>query len=322
MLPTILAHYELSPPTQSLCLNNAGGFSGSIIWKIETVNRSYCLRRWPEQTDSKKLQWIHRVQQFAHAHGCPEVVVPTITKSGTTIVHHERHCWELSVWAPGLATYSQDPNPQRLQSAIETLARFHQATAQFHLDFSPSPNLTNVIRRLKGFEQSVTEIDDRGNKRAVVLNSEDWHFFITSGRKIVTETLQQFSLFAGAVFPIQPVIRDIRDEHLFFEGDQVCGIIDFGAMQIDTVACDLSRMFGSLIGNDPVPLQRAQEEYCQIRPLSDQEMRLIQPLIVAGNLIGILNWLQWLVIDNREFDSMEDVKARVGQLLDGLRSSA
>lgn len=319
MLPTILAHYDLPTPTQTLCLDNAGGFSGSIIWKIETGNGSYCLRCWPEQTDRKKLQWIHHVLQFVRAHGCPEVVAPIITKSGATIVHREGYCWELCDWVPGFASYDRDPNPQRLHSAIETLTRFHRASAQFHLDFAHSSNLGKTIGRLNSFDKSVAAIDKHGNLRATVLSGDDWHFFKTSGRKLAAETLQQLQPAGEAIFPVQPVIRDIRDEHLFFAGDEVCGIIDFGAMQIDTVTCDLSRMLGSMIGSDRVQLQQAVEQYCQFRCLSDQEIKPIQPLIVAGSLIGVLNWLHWLVIENRKFDSIETVRARVGQLVKVLR---
>ncbi len=50
--------------------------------------------------------------------------------------------------------------------------------------------------------------------------------------------------------PLQPCIRDVWHDHVLFVGDDVSGLVDFGAMQPDSVAADIARLLGSLAGDD------------------------------------------------------------------------
>ncbi len=49
---------------------------------------------------------------------------------------------------------------------------------------------------------------------------------------------------------LQPCLRDARPEHFLFEGDQLSGLVDFGAMAVDSVVGDLARLIGEWLDDD------------------------------------------------------------------------
>jgi homoserine kinase type II len=113
------------------------------------------------------------------------------------------------------------------------------------------------------------------------------------------------------VVPLQPCIRDIWHEHVLFTGDQVSGIIDFGAMRTDCVATDVTRLLGSLVGDDAAGWKSGIEAYCEVRPLTSAESRLLSAFDQSAVLISPMNWLQWLYVDRRQFARRERVRERL-----------
>ena len=49
---------------------------------------------------------------------------------------------------------------------------------------------------------------------------------------------------------LQPCLRDARPEHFLFDGDQLSGLVDFGAMAVDSVVGDLARLIGEWLDDD------------------------------------------------------------------------
>ena len=54
-----------------------------------------------------------------------------------------------------------------------------------------------------------------------------------------------------SVLDLQPCLRDARPDHFLFEGGRLSGIVDFGAMGVDCVAGDLSRLDRRMAGRRP-----------------------------------------------------------------------
>ena len=50
---------------------------------------------------------------------------------------------------------------------------------------------------------------------------------------------------ADRIIRVQPCLRDARPEHFLFEGDRLSGLVDYGAMGVDSVAGDLARLWAS-----------------------------------------------------------------------------
>ena len=297
-----------------LSLGAAGGFSGAQIWQVETIEETYCLRRWPKEHPTvEHLCWIHQVLTHCATNGAPQVELPLKSTEGDTWVKHDGHLWQLSQWIEGSSNFSDDPNDERLSNAIQCLAKFHLGAAQVNLDFRTSDNVQKRIELLANAAKTIEQVN-----ASAVTSSNVLHDF----RTLVSENaashcaclLAQLKPLGDSVLPIQPVIRDIWHDHLFFVGNEVSGIVDFGAMEMDTVCLDLSRMLGSLIGDNDERWKQAIAEYSAIRALTDPERNLIQLLDQSGVWLGCLNWLKWIFVEGRVFEDSAAVEKRISSL--------
>ena len=318
MVEKVLSQYDLGHAAIVEPLGNAGGFSGSQLWKVKTVVGEFCLRRWPRpHPGPTELKMIHDVLQHVYVNGCHVVAVPLKSKDGQTLIRSADHAWEVSQWVSGAADFSTNPNDQRLTSAMHALAGFHVAAAQWRSTEFGSENLQTVIRNLNRVSEAVSAIAANNTQSTTAASEllELSQHLQRGGQQLAEVLLRQLKPFRSETkFQIQPVIRDIWHDHVFFSGDKVSGIVDFGAMSMDIVSFDLARLLGSLVGDDTDRLTTAIDAYAEIRPLSSAERELIPILDHCGVLIGSLNWFKWLAIENRTFESEPAVKKRIAML--------
>jgi len=122
--------------------------------------------------------------------------------------------------------------------------------------------------------------------------------------------------------PLQPAIRDIYHDHVLFAGDEVTGIVDFGAMRIDTPLTDVARLVGSLVGDDREARQFAFDAYSELRPLSESDRRMIDLLDESGVILGGLNWLKWLYVERRDMGPSEPIVGRLIKIAERLERFA
>ena len=116
------------------------------------------------------------------------------------------------------------------------------------------------------------------------------------------------------------VLRDVWSDHILFTGARVTGIVDFGAARIDEPATDVARLLGSL---EPLNASRwliGWQAYHADNPHVDLErVRLLDRI---GTLLAAVQWLQWLVIEPRQFDvPTEQLLVRWQRLLQRLEAS-
>ena len=306
----------------------AGGFSGAEIWKVETDGQNFCLRKWPRQLDLRRLELIHRSLLHASQKECDFLPVPRTHIDGTTHCRKEQHIWELTTWMPGQADFwhaaaaSEDETASlriaKLKNAAMTLARFHLAVADLMpISHRGSPS---VITRLSQLRQWMRQ--DAENIRQAVAASRSRQLEILKEEQLANDILDGFKLNAGPieqllsaaiplVVPLQICIKDIWHDHVLFTGEQVTGVVDFGAMSIDTVACDIARLFGSLIADDSNMWAVAINAYETVRPLQANERRLIKVFDRSTTLMSGMNWLNWIFLENREFEDLLAVRKRL-----------
>jgi Ser/Thr protein kinase RdoA (MazF antagonist) len=115
--------------------------------------------------------------------------------------------------------------------------------------------------------------------------------------------------------PIQPAIRDIWRDHVLFLGNDVSGLVDFGALRPESVAADVARLLGSLVGDEAAGWQTGLTAYEAVRPLSSIERRLMTAFDQSGVLLSGLQWLSWVYLDGRIFEDRAAVEARLDELL-------
>jgi Ser/Thr protein kinase RdoA (MazF antagonist) len=321
IVQAILQQYDIPENREVEYLGGAGGFSGAQIWKIGTSQRTYCLRRWPpSHPDRTRLDWINLVLSHALNQDCPFVAAPIESVTGQPYVSVSGFFWELSPWMPGEASFENDPNDVRLENAMTCLARFHLASAQVNLGFLKSENATTRFSALKNAPQLVNELSQKPVESHSAAVSQLRQVVLSKGAGFAQSSALNLEPFTDAVFPTQPVIRDVWHDHVLFTGDEVTGMVDFGAMQLDNVALDLSRLLGSLVGTQPDRWPTAIEAYSKLRPLSGKEVEFIYALDQTAAFLGGLNWLKWILLENRSFESPEHVDKRLRYLIQRLSS--
>ena len=124
--------------------------------------------------------------------------------------------------------------------------------------------------------------------------------------------------------PVQPCLRDVWHDHVLFVDDSVSGIVDPAAARTDTVAADVSRLVGSLVGDDPRGWTVALATYQSVRRLSADELTLVGVLDRSGTLLSGMTWLARRYLANTTFAHPERVVARLERIvrrLDGLADS-
>jgi Ser/Thr protein kinase RdoA (MazF antagonist) len=118
-LLAVLAYYALDATAVRRIqpIGNAGGWSGSRLWRVTNQNGGEtCLRRWPQEHPTPdRLRFIHGVLHQV-AQNLPVVAAPLPTSSKATFVEYAGQRWELTFWKPGNADYHAHPNRIRLRA--------------------------------------------------------------------------------------------------------------------------------------------------------------------------------------------------------------
>jgi homoserine kinase type II len=118
---------------------------------------------------------------------------------------------------------------------------------------------------------------------------------------------------------LRPCIRDVWHDHVLFSGQQVTGLIDFGAMRVDSIATDIARLVGSLVGDDRRGRRLAIAAYQTINALTRDEERMIGVLDLSTQVIAGLNWVRWLSVENRTFPNPSAMAERIRKILGRLK---
>ena len=321
---TILDRWRLPGKVERLeSLGNAGGFSGSRLWRVETADSAFCLRRWPPAHPTpERLDWIHRVLRRVVTSGCTFVPLPLVLPESGTWVSADGALWELTPWMPGEASYRRQPGQEKLESALSALALWHEAAR----GISPgsSGHSAGLLRRHRQL-RSVDEAELRRLQRAVDRRFGDVL------QQMASEILEMTTQIAEPIripliravelrLPLQPCIRDVWHDHVLFIGDRVSGILDYGAMDVDTVAGDVARLVGSLVGSDPEGWRVGINAYRRIRRLTTEEESLLAILDRSNCLLGGLNWIRWLFVEGRSFENPSGVVERMSEIAGRLRA--
>jgi homoserine kinase type II len=227
---------------------------------------------------------------------------------------------------PGQADYLRSPSTEKLTAALVALAEFHQAAASFrpagnHRSRSPSIlKRENQLRRLMdgGIDQLAAAI------RPDVFPPMEARArqFVRRFPQVAGRVRQRLRRAARLQISLQPCIRDIWSDHVLFLGRRVTGFIDFGAMQQENVAADVSRLLGSMAGSDAQAWREGLAAYQSVRTLSEAEQTLIPAFDHSGVLMAGLNWIDWIYRQQRAFDNWHAIVERLDRLLTRLNGIA
>lgn len=269
------------------------GFSGALVWKVTVQERSFALKRWPvDQPVYLNLRIIHQLMQQANQAGL--LVIPGIlqTTEGQSELIHGGLRWDACTWQPGQS--DSDPDQARLRSALTLLSRLHAIwRSQNARRFEVCPAVRLQHRRL--VEWSGDELEQL--KRKAMANGgfgEAVHLF----QQLRPRAIQHLAPWLNRRVSLQPCLGDIWADHVLFEGDQVTGLIDFGGVRYDHPSQDLARLIGSYSQGNSSRRQLALSCYAT---LTTEAEELAMVLDDCGTIVGLSNWLRWLLLEERRF---------------------
>ncbi len=290
------------------------GLSGSAVWGVKLEDERFVLKSFASSASYEHAVWVHSLMQHAVKEGISQVPDLRKTMSGKTICEDEAGAlWELMHWVPGEPRST--PTLEMAASSGAVLARIHLAIATLPgrvLTHEHSPGV--LLRISKAIEVMKLSRDARlqrvqGHPEAIAM-----HDIISLLEASVTQkALKKIAHWNSRVVAIQPVLRDIWYEHIFFEGEQVSGIVDWHASGVDTPATDIARLFGSWPDDHSLEMSFL-ESYQSIRRLTDEEQRLIPFLKASGVILGLENWFRWIVEENRYFADKQKAINRINSL--------
>ncbi len=307
MLPQELIrdHYPtLLHPGQSLTVEPATpGFSGARVFRAEIDGAAFCVRQWPSAMPKDRLRAIHRLLAHVQRTSGAATPVPVSAADGATTVELSGHSWQVEPWLPGKALTADELTEDRLHAAMRGIAKWHLSAGEYtpprtdtewllraHDDVSPT--IADRLRTLAGWRDDFEAAEHRLLHEADNSFRELGQRVTTFARLLIEPIGQELQQIEKHSVRLQPCIRDLWSDHLLFTGDELTGVIDFGAVRTDSVACDLSRLLGSLFEDDSTKWNAALDIYAAVRPLSEAEQQLLRPLDRSNVLLSGLTWLR------------------------------
>ena len=302
-LADVLTRYprNFQPLEEPELLGNAGGLSGARLWRYQSPRGLMVARAWPPGRTGAEVAIIHRWLRRAGPLGF--VPVPEATLDGSSWSVSGGLLFEVAPWMPGEAEGRSPPSIDRVRSAFSALARFHRALGPGEPGgFSPSlaaraREIDRLPVLLDRFEQAVgARTDDPSEAKGP---AREW---IALARRVGPALHPEIRGTANRPVAVQPVIRDLRPDHVLFLGDRVTGLVDFGAMGIDPISADLARLSAGWLGVNVELRAEALDAYEEIRPLAPTEAALIAPFERSAALLAGARWVRWHFVDRKEFE--------------------
>ncbi len=310
---------------RSLRIHSVGesGFSGAAVFRVLSEAGSFCLKQWPKNHSEQRLRELHQLLRHFGERGLAVVPIPLRSIHGHSVLLIDQRMWQLERWMPGTADFWQAPYDDRLRSAFMTLAQWHQQAATiayrgewFRMDVSAS--VPTVIDRITGMSRHTNNVIGNIDASLMRETHQSWREY---GRLITTtfrwrspqllHDLQQATTWR---VNLQPVIRDVWHDHVLFTANEVTGLIDYGAARTDTIAADISRLLGSLVGDNIPQRQVAIAAYESIRPLTPTEHQLIPLLDQSNVLLSGLTWLHRRYVERVPIEQESRVLSRLQRI--------
>jgi Ser/Thr protein kinase RdoA (MazF antagonist) len=242
--------------------------------------------------------------------------VPRIiaTERGASHVAVGGRLWELTTWQPGTADFECDPSAAKLEAACVALARLHCAWAELPARVSICPAARRRLDALDGWPERLAA---GWNVPAIVGDPVvPWaDRAVSELRRHLPGVRPRLARWLRDAVPVQPCLCDVWHDHVLFTGDRVTGLVDYGSVKDDHVACDLARLLGSLVGGDARLRAAGIEAYRRVRPLAEVEIALIDDLDWTGTVVAAANWLRWLYLEGRGYSDREAVADRLARIV-------
>jgi Ser/Thr protein kinase RdoA (MazF antagonist) len=262
----------------------SGGFSGAKVWRGDDAQGMprFALKQWPAEMSVERLDQIHNwMSEAAHLPFVPSLFS---TVEGKAISQHDDSVWDATKWLPGHTCIPA--GIKEVENACEAVSEIHRVWSRY-TNRAPSPG---VQRRIEVLSQWL--VNPRTTFSTFPPSLSDLI------RRAVNEVERTVPIAREALIPwanvpqlLQPCIRDLRAEHVLFEDARVTGIVDYGAMAVDSPAFDLSRLLGDLVDDNEELFAHGLKKYRECRTAFDCGDRFVRLLDRVGIVCSLMGWL-------------------------------
>lgn len=294
------------------------GLSGSDVWRLTSEAGDWAIRRWPAGYPEDRLNWVHQILG-----GLPNslpVPIPLRTNIRQSYVPRGESLWNVEPWMPGAANFWHEPSEKKLAAAVRALADFHSTVKRW----SSGPRLVPAIAdRIDALNQHADSLRNYTSAIGGFTGElvEICRETLAAATSQVRRWQRALSEVAGAKSILIPCIRDLWHDHVLYTEDRVTGLIDFGSMRLDSIATDIARLVGSLVGSDERLWRVAMDVYRSAGQLLDDDAGLIGVIDGSSQCIAGLNWVRWLFVEKRRFENQTLVCDRLKRILHRLSRS-
>lgn len=307
-------------------LGGLGGLSGAAFFRFSSRGQTLLLKALPALGwEVKQLCRIQNALRFAESCGVDFLPVPLNTVDGHACIPTSQHLWELTPWLAGAAVLDRQLSQEELDAGVRAVARLHTTWANDGIEPSRVGRMASLRRRVAAWRRASSADWIRSpeslNEPSILKPGSTRRIAQLVGPLLpaVGELLREVE---GEAYPQQTIIGDARREHLLFTGDRVTGLVDFGAMTLDSPMVDLARLLGEVADEETLVWKEAIEYYRSERPTSNAELRLLPVLDLSGVVLSAFNWLGWLSVERRNFDDPIAVATRMEYLTRRLEALA
>jgi Ser/Thr protein kinase RdoA (MazF antagonist) len=240
------------------------------------------------------------------------VAIPWRDRAGRTFRVLEDGVWQVEPWMPGAAR-TATPDAASVRAAFGLLGALHRAWEGEEAT-APAAGLVVRAERLAwlrggGFGEVEAWLRDAADGEIGGLGAA----WLAAARREAPRLGDRIVEAAARPRPVQPCLRDCRPGHFLFTGGRVTGLVDFGAMEVDTPVVDLARLLGEWLPQDGDLRRAGLDAYLAARPIGREVDALLGLVERSSALLTGLNWLRWHLAEGRAFPA--------GAVAAGLRRS-
>ena len=267
--------------------STSSGFSGAVVYRCRTGTREYALRIWPAiERSMAKLEALTRLLEDLFQQGIT-YVSPALRKEDGTVatISFSGRMIHIEPWLPGQPSTEISSSERKMENMMLALARLHLAAAnhmpkQEHYSWlrpahvGQSASLKYRLQKMEHHLKTGIALEFAGQSASE--QSRNFHQRLqTVFRGQAASLREELKTASRQCVPLQPVFKDLWRDHVLFMGDEVTGMIDPAAFSCDSVLTDITRLLGSVAGNDWSRWNEAIDIYQSVRLLNQTEKNLI-----------------------------------------------
>lgn len=314
----------------------SSGLSGADVFRIlnnaETAPWGWALRGWPPGVSRARVLEIHTKLRELQLGGIEFIAAPVAWQDGSTVQVIQGRCWDLSPWLPGNSELSATAPGDRWEQVGAAVARMHalwrMRCPSAHAGTRPRSSREDMVMSHSGSSRlEFGRVMQAGRIQELVEQSREQATFVS---KLAVRTAELAALRLPGLLlrlryaceaceqdahALQTIHGDLRSDHVLFVEGMLTGIVDYDAIRTDHGVCDLARVLEPLPEKSHAGWQACLHGYQSAGDLLDEnQLDLLSSLHALNPLIGLLQWLDWAILQRREFATSEAGIRRMREL--------